>query len=109
MKHNGAARQDASHRPRLTSDALSLGVPHVLIEAVAQRLADVVVERIEKQDRRPEPWLDVEAAARYLTCGDQRIYDLVSQRRLRVARDGRRLLFRREWLDGCLGEDSTER
>jgi len=53
-------------------------------------------------ERRPEPWCDVETAALYLACGQQRIYDLVAQRRLRVARDGRRLPFRREWLDEYL-------
>lgn len=45
------------------------------------------------------PWLDVAEAASYLRCDRQRIYDLVSQERLRCAKDGSRSLFRREWLD----------
>ena len=53
-------------------------------------------------------WIDVAAAALHLGYaadshrGRQRIYDLVSQRRLRFAKDGSRLLFRRVWLDDYL-------
>lgn len=53
----------------------------------------------------PEPWLDVAAAAVYLACSAKRIYDLVALGRLRCARDGRRLLFRREWLDAALDQE----
>ncbi len=53
-------------------------------------------------------WLDVAAAEQHLGYaenarrGRQRVYDLVSQRRLRFAKDGSRLLFRRSWLDDDL-------
>jgi len=50
------------------------------------------------------PWLDVRGAAAHLACGSKRIYDLVAQRRVRFARDGRRLLFRVEWLDAIVIE-----
>ncbi len=89
------------------SDApLSLAVDE-LVEAIAER----VVERLAKSapaQVEPMPWLDADAAARYLASGRQRIYDLVDQGRVRVARDGRRLLFRREWLDECLDDQSSE-
>ncbi len=49
-------------------------------------------------------WLDVHAAAAHLACSTKRIYDLVAQRRVRFARDGRRLLFRVEWLDQMVVE-----
>jgi hypothetical protein len=49
-------------------------------------------------------WLDVRAAARHLACSPKRIYDLVAEQRVRVARDGRRLLFRVEWLDAMVVE-----
>ena len=55
-----------------------------------------------EQRSEPEPWFDVPAAAVYLACSAKRIYDLVALGRLRCARDGRRLLFRREWLDAAL-------
>jgi excisionase family DNA binding protein len=49
-----------------------------------------------------EPWLTVEQAAAYLACPTSRIYALVSTRRLEHAKDGRRVLFRREWLDAVV-------
>jgi excisionase family DNA binding protein len=47
-------------------------------------------------------WLDVAGAAAYMACKPQRVYDLVSAGRLRVAKDGARSVFRREWLDAYL-------
>ena len=49
-------------------------------------------------------WVDVQAAAEYLACSPKRIYNLVTDGRLRAARDGRRLLFRVEWLDEVVVE-----
>jgi excisionase family DNA binding protein len=69
-----------------------------LIEAVAKRVA----EKLAGRESVADPWLDVDEAADYLRCSRQRIYDLVSEGRLRVAKDGRRSLFRRAWLDACL-------
>lgn len=66
-------------------------------------LVEAVRAHIEPQPRdEPEPWLDVAAGAAYLCCSAKRIYDLVALGQLRCARDGRRLLFRREWLDAAL-------
>ncbi len=90
-----------------TNGSLSLAVPPELVEAVAQRVADLLVERLPAQ-RGPEPWLDVDAAADYLACRPHRVYDLVAEGRLRCAKDGRRSLFRREWLDDyLLGEEGA--
>ena len=62
----------------------------------------------EQQPSLPEAWLDVDQAAAYLACSPKRIYDLVSQRRLRRAREGRRLLFQREWLDAVVEVDGGD-
>lgn len=80
--------------------ALSLAVPAELVEAVAARLADLLTERLPEQG--PTPWLDVDGAAEYLACKPHRVYDLVAEGRVRCAKDGRRSLFRREWLDEYL-------
>jgi len=86
---------------------LALEVPDALVEAVAQRVADLLAERLPMQ-RGPEPWLDVDAAAVYLACRPHRVYDIVAEGRLRCAKDGRRSLFRREWLDAyLLGEEGA--
>jgi len=70
-------------------------------------VAEVLAERLPAQ-RGPEPWLDVDAAAAYIAAKPHRLYDLVAEGRVRCAKDGRRSLFRREWLDDyLLGEDGT--
>ena len=75
---------------------LRFEVPDELVEAIAERVA----ERIE---RPAEPWLDVKQAAAYIAAPESRVYDLVSQGRVECRRDGRRVLFRREWLDTAMG------
>jgi excisionase family DNA binding protein len=92
---------------RTNGSALSLAVPEALVEAVAERVAELLAERLPAQG--PAPWLDVDGAADYLACKPHRVYDLVAEGRLRCAKDGRRSLFRREWLDDYLlgGERSA--
>lgn len=75
---------------------LALTIPDELVDLIADR----VVERLGAP---PEPWLDVDAAAIHLACPKSRIYDLVAQERVECRRDGRRVLFRREWLDAAIG------
>lgn len=88
----------------------SLAIPPALIEQIAQRVAEIVVERLPE---RPEPYLTVDQAAEYLGCGHRtkpraRIYELVEAKRLRVHRDGKRMLFRRADLDAVLTVEEPE-
>jgi len=76
---------------------------------VAVALSDEDVERIAQRvlaagSSPSDPWLSIEEAAEHLRAKPQRLYDLVSTGRLKPAKDGRRLLFRRSWLDAYLGE-----
>ncbi len=78
---------------------------------VAVALSDEDVQRIAERvaslaasSSPPDPWLSIEEAAEHLRAKPQRLYDLVSTGRLKPAKDGRRLLFRRSWLDAYLGE-----
>lgn len=92
------------------NDWPSLAVPPALIEQIAQRVAEIVIERLPD---RPEPYLGVDEAARYLGCGHRkkpraRIYELVEARRLKVYRDGTRMLFRRSDLDDVLKVEEPE-
>jgi excisionase family DNA binding protein len=80
-------------------DGLSLSLPPEALEAIAVRVAELLAER--EQPALGE-WLDVDDAAAYMRCAKQRVYDLSSSGRLRVAKDGSRSLFRREWLDSYL-------
>jgi excisionase family DNA binding protein len=84
---------------------LALTFPPAAIDAIASR----VVELLGQQDRSSSsPWLDVDQAAVYIAASRQRLYDLVHAGTLRPARDGRRLLFRREWLDEYLEAPRTD-
>jgi excisionase family DNA binding protein len=74
---------------------LRVGIPDSLVDEIAARVA-------ERLERPGESWLDVDAAADYIAAPRSRIYDLVSQGRVECRRDGRRVLFRREWLDAAL-------
>jgi excisionase family DNA binding protein len=91
-------------RIRENGSGLTLAVPDDVVEAVAERVVDLLGERLPT---RPEPWLDVDAAAEYLAAPRARMYDLVAEGRLRCAKDGRRSLFRREWLDDLLEEHAA--
>jgi excisionase family DNA binding protein len=85
---------------------VAITLPDELIEAVSARVVDLLAERLPAQG--PTPWLDVDAAAVYLACRPHRVYDLVAEGRVRCAKDGRRSLFRREWLDDyLLGEEGA--
>jgi excisionase family DNA binding protein len=76
------------------------GIVDDAVERVALRVAELLAGQLAPADR--SPWLDVGEAAGYLRCKPKRIYDLVSQRRIPVHRDGSRVLFRRDELDAYL-------
>jgi len=80
--------------------AMTLTFAPEFVEAIAERVADLLDKRTTPGTQ--SPWLDVEQAADYLAADKQRIYDLTHAGTLQPARDGRRLLFRREWLDDYL-------
>ena len=74
-------------------------LPADFVDQLARRVAELSREADQPS---AEPYLDVDQAATYLACNKDRIYDLKALGRLRYAQDGRRLLFRREWLDEAL-------
>ena len=83
----------------------ALAVPPTLVEAIAERAAEIVSE----QPAEPESWIGVEKAAEHLACGTSRIYSLVSADRIPFERDGSRLLFRRTALDAWLSNGGGKR
>jgi excisionase family DNA binding protein len=70
------------------------------LEAIAQRAAEIVAERLERNDA--DGFLDVAGAAEFLACKSDRIYALKSAGRIPFYKDGSRLLFDkaelREWV-----------
>jgi excisionase family DNA binding protein len=80
-------------------------VPAALVEAVAERAAQIVAERTAP----PRPWLDVQGAAEYLACPPSRIYALTSKRAIPFEKDGSRTLFRPEALDEYVRNGGAKR
>jgi excisionase family DNA binding protein len=80
--------------------ALSLPVPPEWLEQIAERVAEIVLER-HAADRGPA-YLTADEAAGVMRCGRKRIYELVSRRELECVRDGTRLLIPREAIDTYL-------
>jgi helix-turn-helix protein len=87
------------------SDGLAIALPAELVEAIAERVAAMLEERAPADDG----WLGVQAAAEYLDCKPQRIYDLKSSGRLPSGQDGTRPVFHRAVLDAYVlgGRDAA--
>jgi hypothetical protein len=88
---------------------VSFALPPEFVEAVAQRAADLLADRMAAP---VEPWIGVDDAAAHLACSTHRVYRLVAQarnrrtphdRRIPHHHEGQRLLFRRSELDAWAG------
>lgn len=71
---------------------------------IAEAVATEVSRRLatDARDAARSPYLNVAEAAEYLRCSRQRIYDLLSARRLTRRKDGARVLVSRAELDAHL-------
>jgi excisionase family DNA binding protein len=81
----------SSSNPEGPNGGLSIELPASVVESVAERTAEIVIERLGE----PDGYMDVEGAARFLSCPKSRIYALTSAARVPHHRDGTRLLFDR--------------
>lgn len=88
------------------SDELTVALPPGLVDAVAERVLELIEARggIGPDD----PWLTVDEAADYIKSSKQRVYDLFSQGLLVGGHDGRRRLVRRSELDRHLERGPVE-
>jgi excisionase family DNA binding protein len=77
---------------------VSADLPASFLEAVAERAAELVLECIGEHPQA-SPYLSVDEAAEYLRCSKQRVYELLSARRLSKLKDGSRVLLLRSELD----------
>jgi excisionase family DNA binding protein len=75
-----------------------------LVEALRPLIAELVGEQLERRRLADagSPYMTVPQAAAYIRKKPQRIYDLVSDGRLRRYKDGSTLLVRRDDLDAHL-------
>lgn len=86
--------------------ALRIELPGELVEEIARRAAAIVVEQLAADASGRSEFLTVAEAAEVLRCSRQRVYDLLSARRLPKYRDGARVLVRRADLDEHVGNGS---
>ena len=89
---------------------MSLGarieLPNGALEALAQRAADIVIERLRDEHPNGSPWLSMAEAAEYLRVSKRQVQRLVSDDRVRSSFVGRRRLLHRDDLDkAATGED----
>jgi excisionase family DNA binding protein len=74
-----------------------------LVEAIAERAAAIVLERLRDDGGSPpSPYLSVDEAAELLRAKPQRVYDLLSDGRLTRFKDGARVLVRRTEVEAHL-------
>ena len=83
------------------ADRLTIAVPDELVERVAERAAELVLERLERADNgaTPSPYLSVVEAAEYLRAKRHRVDDLLSRGTLTRFKDGARTLVSRAELE----------
>ena len=93
----------------VAGDGLMLALPPELVEAIAERVAEMLAER--ERPAEADGYLDVDGAAAFLACPKSRIYALASCNppRIPVERDGSRLLFKRLALDAWVREGGAKR
>ena len=79
---------------------LRLALPDDVVEAIAERAAELLAERsISSEDG----WLrGADRIAAYIDCPRSRVYALASARRIPIHHDGSALIARRSELDGWL-------
>lgn len=75
----------------------NLTLPVEAIEVIAARVAEILagMDQARAERASEEALLTPDEAATFLRCKRQRIYDLISQRRLPAMREGGRRLIRR--------------
>ena len=79
----------------------TLQLPPELLEQIARRVLELLAER-DTDMRAASPWMTTIEAAEYLRCPRSRVFDLTSQGRLRVHKDGARSLYLKQHLDDYL-------
>jgi len=96
----------------MTAHAIDSNTQHPLselrvavdLELLAQRVAAIVVERLEGSTSPTSPWLDVNGVASYLSCSPERVRKLVQRRAIpfHQERAGGRVFFHRKEIDEWL-------
>lgn len=105
----GVSTDAAAPAVALLRLALSVPEGRALIAEVLPVIAEECGLALDAAAGSPDDLLTVDEAAAVLKCGVRRIYDLTSQRRLPVCKDGSRNLYRRADVAAYLARETQER
>lgn len=89
--------------------AVRVDITEELIEQIARRAAQLLIEQGKRAMTEPDDYLDVRGAAKFLACPTSRIYALASLGRIPHYHDGSRLLFDRGELREFVREGGARR
>lgn len=88
-------------------EPLALSLPDDVVQAIAERAAEILAER---PTTRNDGWLrGADRIAAYIDCPRSRVYALASAQRIPVHHDGAALIARRSELDGWLRDGGGRR
>ena len=96
----------------MSDGSVTVSVPPELIELVAIRAAELVVQQLAARDDGQWPaWMSIETAARYLDSPVQRLRKLVARREIPYSQEapGCRVFFARADLDQWMAARRTGR
>lgn len=80
------------------SDPIALSIPEELVEAIAERAAEIVLERRREADAG-SPWLSVADGAAYLSISERQLQRAITKGKITSTTIGRRRLLHRDELD----------
>ena len=83
------------------------GLRELICQVVNEEMPEAVRKEVARASAITSPYLTVPEAAEYLRCGRQRIYNLISERRLARIKEGGRVLIAREELEAHLRGEPT--
>ncbi len=81
------------------TERLALTLPDEVVDAIAARAAELVLERIGNENGPGSPWLSLPEAAQYLGVSKRQLQRLVARGKVRSTTVGRRRLLHRDDLD----------
>jgi excisionase family DNA binding protein len=87
--------------------AFALPLPAELVEAIAERAAELVIERLREPTLNSSPWFSLKEAAEYLGISERQVQRLIERGRLHSTTIGRRSLVHREELDRAATREET--
>jgi excisionase family DNA binding protein len=94
----------------VNADRLSIAVPPELEERIAERAAEIVLERLGQiADNGASPYLTIPEAAEFLRAKRHRVDDLLSSGRLTRHKEGSRTLVLRAELEAYMRGEPTGR